>query len=354
MQTYIQSHFIGAEYLQPIERCFKEFKAYLSQFPDVLKLTVCVCGSYTTGLASIANSSLDLIVSMDGGSLTSSLDRDQLVLALSTGLKDWECLTDLKTTEGNHKLLLAEMEGLEIKFSIRTCKPRTFPMNELYHTQLFGSYSLCDPRVPVVISLIKSWARKAGYSFEIPSANCPFSGFHWTLLVVFFLIKIRMVPNLHRLSTVVSQLPKEVFGPRFDRDCFVVVSDRSVGEKLTHGSPSQQLSIGKVILDFFGWLSEFDLLSKCVALQVAGTTLSDFPIRLGWINVVDPCKAGWASVIDPSIDQKSQVIFALKLARLARKIHSQLKHADEKTMTDLLTGRINPEGPSRKIDRAVP
>jgi hypothetical protein len=293
---------------------------------------------------------------MDGGALTNSLDQDQLVLALSTGLKDWEYLASLKSTEGVSRLLVAEAKGLNVKLCIRTCKPRTFPVNELYHTQLFSSYSLCDPRVSIITGLVKRWARKAGYSHEIPSANCPFSGFHWTILVLFFLIRIRLVPNLHRLGSVATQLPREVFGPRYDRDSFVVITDRAVGSKISQGSPARQLPLSHIIVRFFEWFSGLDVLSECVALQSASDLqTSQIPVKLGWINVVDPCRAGWVSVIDPGIDQKSQVLFALKLARLAKKIFVQMRNAgDERTIVDLITGRLTPDGPSSKVDRAVP
>lgn len=354
IQSYVERHFISSDHSQSIEKSLREFKAYVSQFPDVLKLTVCVSGSYASGLASQEDSNLDVVVIMDGGALTNSLDRDQLVLALSTGLKDWENILELKTTQSNPRLLVADLVGNRTKFYIRTCKPRTFPLNELYHAKLFSSYSFCDPRISIVISLVKRWARKSGFSSDMSTLGCPFSGFHWTIIVSFFLLKIRMLPNLHRLTSVANHLPKEVYGPRQDRDSFVLVSDRSIGEKLTQNSPTQKLPLSRILVEFFGWLSELDLLSQCIALQSTGSSQAETPVRLGWINVVDPCKAGWVSVIDPSISQKSQVLFALRLSRYARKLFAKLQGSDERTITNLLTGRMSPDGPSPTYDRAVP
>ena len=353
MQMYLQRHFVGPTSLSTVDALLGEFKEYISRFPDVIKLTICLSGSYASGLSLREDSSLDLIVSMDGGQLTSSLDGDQLALALSTGLNDWEKLNKLTPVGSGTSLLIVEPKGSDLTLRIRTCKPSTFPINNLYHSQLFSSYSLCDPRVPAVVALVKHWARRSGYSRENSSKSSPFSGFHWTIIAIAFLIDANVVPNLHLLAAALPDAPREVFGPNPNSDSFVLVSDSAVGRRLSRDPKTQKLTVKQLLGQFFLWLAEIDLLATAIDIKAEKVA---FPSpRKGWLWVADPTRAGECNTLANSTDQKLEVIFAMRLRRSAQSVLASLAQVtDEAEFTRILSARASVDGAVVKVDAAVP
>jgi DNA polymerase sigma len=62
-----------------------------------------------------------------------------------------------------------------------------------YNTRLLGEYAKMDPRVVALVLCVKRWAKMAQVS-DAKMGNL--SSYSWSLLVIYFLQKIRMVPSL--------------------------------------------------------------------------------------------------------------------------------------------------------------
>ena len=352
MQNYIQNSFVSKEALLRVETCLSELNEYITRFPDVLKLTVCLTGSYSTGLAARNGSSIDLVVCMDGGSLTDGLNGHHLAVALSTGLNDWEFLSSLNPSAPEASLLIADTIDSSIKLKIRACKPSNFPLNHLYHSRLLSSYAFCDPRHPALVGLIKQWACSSGFSTSIPSSHCPLSGFHWTIIVTAFLIGAQIVPNLHQASAVVRELPRDQYGPRPEKDAYIVVPDAAAGKRLFSNTANLSVTVSQLAVDFFRWLSLTDLLAWAISLQAAGPADPLPSPKRGWIVIADPALPGIFNTVDPTFDQKGQVVFAMKLQREAAKVFETIREGDERVLTGILSSHGEPR--CVKVDKAAP
>jgi hypothetical protein len=354
MQAYLQKLFVGQNALQQAETSLRRFKDYVSQFPDVIKLTICPMGSFSTGLCLRDASSLDLIVCMDGGQLTNTLSGDQLALALSKGPTEWGDLTILEPVGDGTSLLILATKDSERKLRIFTCKPSTFPFNVLNHTQLFSSYASCDSRVPIVIALIKHWAAFSGNSRPIVNLACPLSGFHWTILILYYLVESGAVPNLHEITSEFPGVPTTVYGPRPDRDSFVCIENSKSARKIL----AKRASIGddpfQLCAGFFDWLSTIDLLSVMIDLREAGKRRLIPTARKGWIVIVDPVKPGIHNTINTELGQKSQVEYAMKLRRTSLLMAERLRGSTEANFIKKMLSKNTDGIASLKVDRAVP
>lgn len=337
IKRFLQTDMVGPKTHAKVVGCLSELHEYIAGFPSVLKLSVILIGSYSSGLAFRSGSMVDLIVRMDGGALTASLDGDQLALALSAGLKDWPYLKNLTPLGNNSGTLICETRDPCIILRIRACNTERFPVSNFFHSKLFSSYSNIDPKIVVFISGLKHWARTCGFSSPVPFSNCPFSGFHWTILAIFFLTQTNLVPNLHATSGA----PRVQYGPgRLD---FWLVSDRVEGYSIG------KYNIKEVFEFFFQWLGKTDLLATSVSLQP-----NEF-FKRGWLNIFDPCAATIVNTVDAN-NQKDQVVFAMKLQREALLMTTLVKNATD--ISDLIYTKTismlsNGDGPVHKIDVAT-
>ena len=357
----LQTDLVGLETLGRVNNCLSELQQYIAGVPSVLKLSICTIGSYSTGLASRSGSMVDLVVRMDGGALTAALDGDQLALALAAGLKDWAFLTSLTPLGNNSATLICETIDRSIVLRVRACNTERFPVNHLYHSKLFGSYARCDPRFVILIIATKNWARTSGFSAQVPSSDCPLSGFHWTILVLFFLTNSGYVPNLHNPPSWLRDLPTVQYGPRQSEHSFASVANAEIGKRVCGLVELKELTIPTLVSRFFEWLAKTDLLSTSINMQVAGSDKKPLPPRKGWISILDPTMPWAENTIDHSFTQKSQVVFAMKLQREATLMAGLTKKASEIDLPGILCPKRvsmalspNSENSVRKIDVSVP
>lgn len=333
MNRYLQSDYVGTLTLSKVEKCVNAFQQYIACFPSVLKLSVSLIGSYSSGLASRSGSMVDLLVRMDGGSLTMSLNSDELASALSAGLKDWAFLTSVTPLLNNSGTLICETEESCIFFRIRACNTEKFPVSHLFHSKLFASYLNIDPsKIVVFLNSIKHWSRISGFSSPVPYSACPLSGFHWTIIGLFFLQACGFIPSVFQGSVA--------FGPKIE-DSFASMPQHF----------PIKVPIGELVGRFFSWLAKTDLLSTIVSLKQE----KHIQGKKGWLNILDPTLPYEQNTVDPSFDQKEQVLFAMKLSREAGKL-THIKTEQElvgivyaKSISMLTSGN----GPVCKISVAV-
>lgn len=354
MQAYIESHYIGDRRLETVNSCLNRFKDYVSRFPEVIKLTVCPVGSFTTGFASTDSTTLDLVVCMDGGTLTRSLNGDQLALALSKGLNDWNELHNLVAVGNDSSTLILETKETKNLIRIHACKPNTFPINYLYHSRLFTSYAFSDPRVAPLVALVKNWAQTSGFCQTLPSTQCPLSGFHWTILVLYFLINSHTIPNLHQLTNILPDVPREIYGPNVQSDSFVLVQDAISGRRLSAYFNGMKSDFNSLLFKFFEWLAATDLLIHMIDLREAGTGAQLHSTMRGWIVIIDPTCSGTINTVKTDDGQKSQVEFAIRLQRTAKLMWERMRDGDENNLLKALSSRTILGGGVSKVDKAVP
>ncbi len=311
-------------------------------------------GSLTTGLGSRQSLGLDFIVSMDGGHLTDSLSGDQLAVALSKGLTDWNDLASLEAVGEGSSILSISTSNSQARVRIFACKPSTFPLNFLNHTLLFSSYALCDPRAPIVVSLIKQWATSVEFSSPDVKLSCPFSGFHWTILILYFLVDVGVLPNLHKPTVESTEITKVIYGPNPERHSFACIKDPKHAQLLLKGSPGIADNVFQLCSGFFDWLASIDLLTVVIDMRLAGSGRMTTSNHKGWISIADPAMPGFYNTVNTFAGQKSQVEFALKLRKLASTMPAKLRGSTEATFIKSLMSRANTTGPSLKIDKAVP
>jgi hypothetical protein len=354
MQSYIQNHIVGLKSLNLVNSCLAQFREYVARFPEVIKLTISPTGSYTSGLASRENSILDIVACMDGGALTNNLTSDQLALALSKGLNDWSDLASLEAVGDGSGVLILTTKNANFKLRIITCKPATFPLNFVYHSMLFGSFAFCDPRATVVITFVKEWAIAFGFSSSVFRLNCPFSGFHWTILTLYFLIESGVLPNLHGLTRDFPSFQRVVYGPSPTEDSFLCVQDSTVAQQLMRNRRTISDDVFQLCAGFFDWLSAVDLLQVVFDLRTAGNRRIETTQRKGWIFIADPSKSGCVNTVEGELGQKSQVEFAIKLRRAAGIMPARLRGCTENTFFKQLVSKSSTGMQTMRLEKGVP
>jgi len=350
IEKYLQEDYIASDTSETIQKCVDELRAYVAGFPDVLKLTLTISGSHATGLASRADSMVDLIVKMEG-KLTRKLDGDQLAVALSAGLNDWSFVTQVTPVEGNTALLLCKTKNEAIVLRVLACNTVSFPSSQMYHSRLINSYAVCDPRVPILITMVKRWARCYGFSSPIALETCPFSGFHWTILALYFLIETGIAPNLHHVGvTRRDDVTRIQYGPSPLEHVFALVTRQQCNPP-----PATEIEMVQITGRFFEWLSSVDLLSQVLCIKKVGVCA---PIQntSGWIRVMDPCTVTEVNTVTASKNQKNQIVFALKIRKAAKQILDDCRKEGEKALSTQLYAKrmIGGPGSRQKIDVAVP
>ena len=213
---------------------------------------------------------------------------------------------------------------------------------------------MCDSRAPVVIALIKHWASFTGHSKPVVTLACPFSGFHWTILTLYFLIESDVIPNLHDVNPAAPDHVKVVYGPRPERDSFLNITDTKSARKLTVGHRTVSDDPFQLCGGFFDWLSSVDLLNVIIDIREAGKRRMIPTDRKGWIVVADPVQPGIHNTIRTDSGQKSQVEFAMKLRKTAKVVTEKLRGTNETTFFNQLLSRTADNGSSNKLDKAVP
>lgn len=353
LTKYRDNDVVTVDAVTSIVSCVSDLRAYIESLSNVLKLSVHVIGSFATGLALLGSSPLDILVVLDGGHLTSSLDNDQLALALGAALGDWKDLKTVSQVAHQTGMLLCETREGQIRLNMHASDTSRIPVSYMYHSILFSSYARLNSRVPVFVGLVKRWARTCGFSSRIACESCPLTGFHWTIISLSFLIDSGIIPNLHIPCVKTASLDRIQFGPNSDTDSFAVITDEVVGHKLNKGFlKSKNSTPNEYLAKFFGWLATADLLACSIKLQSAGSTGTSPTTTRGWLNIVDPCVPGDRNTIHPSISQKAIVRCAMTISREASKA---AKILDETKLAEYIYTKKTENDPnSRKIDVAVP
>ncbi len=296
-----------------------DLKEFIGGLSNILKLTVHVVGSYSCGLASRSDSPVDLLVTLDGGQLTSSLDNDQLAMALSAALYDWKSVGSMHQHGNQTGLLLCDTRGVKLRINMVACDVGRIPASYIFHTVLFASYTRFNSRVPIFISMVKRWAKACGVSRRTATEMCPLTGFHWTIISLHFLINLGLVPNLHIPSPKTASLERVHFGPSRVIDSFACIPNETVGHKVNKGSilnKTKNNGIMEYMKQFFHFLATTDLLNETLSLQFAGVT-NPVPSMRGWITIIDPCLPGQVNTINSMLSQKCVVTCAMLIRRHA-------------------------------------
>lgn len=349
MQKYLRSQYVGKEKVSIVEKCLRELNDYVSKFPEVIKINIYLSGSFSTGLACRNTSALDVVVCMNGGQLTDSLESDQLALALLTGLQDSTFLRKLEPVCNGTGMITCTTSDGSLSVCMRVCKPNSIPVTNLFHSRLFASYALMDPAVPAFVCLIKDWALQSGFSSPSHIPESVLSGFHWTCITLHFLVESEFLPNLHIARSPISTTLQ--YGPRSDRDSFVVVEDKTVPLQLLEDLNGRNVAMKHLIVNFFHWLSRTDLLDTCICMQGSGTHNIPNPTK-GWIFIADPTRPGLVNTVNSFLFQRDQVIFAMKLQREALRVFQAIRSRDERVVAATLFAR--PGCDKVMVDKAVP
>lgn len=331
-----------------------ELKEFIGGLSNILKLTVHVIGSYSAGLALRSDSPVDLLVVLDGGQLTSSLDNDQLAMALSAALYDWKSVGEMHQQGNQSGLLLCNTRGIKLHMNLFACDAGRIPASYIFHTVLFSSYARFNSRVPIFISMVKRWARASGISRRTASETCPLTGFHWTIIALHFLISIGLIPNLHIPSPRTTSLQRIQFGANAVIDTFAVIADEVVGRKVNKGSilnKTKNNGMMEYLKQFFLFLASTDLLNQTISLQFAGVT-NPAPSPRGWLSIVDPCLPGQVNTINPLLSQKSVVTCGMLIQRLAK---TMAEMDEEDRLAEFMFSQHAADKSNREtIDVAVP
>jgi hypothetical protein len=119
--------------------------------------------------------------------------------------------------------------------------------------------------------------------------------------------------------------------------------------------PGPTHDIIQLIHGFFEWLGEFDLLLP-INLKTAGTGSTVQQPKSGWLRILDPCTVADINTVTASINQKNQILFALKIRKGAKRLLSEFRLSGEKALANELYAKrlFGGPGSTQKIDIAVP
>lgn len=341
IEDYLKTDFVGASQSDKVNAYVDEFRNHLASLSERVSITftVALCGSYGSGLASRSDSLVDVIVKLDGKA-TRGLDKNMLAQIVELIIQDWSIYENHVRHQDDADLIICntKVPGLTLRISV--CTSSLFDIEKLFHVRLFHSYANSHTRVPIFISAIKRWARSHDLSLPVVKESCPFSGFHWTIVGLAFLIEQQVVPNLHELARASSDIPRMQFGANKDIDVFALIENPS------HVSTGHE--VGDLFIAFLEWLSQTDLLTREIDLR-AITHVDRQPSQRGYLVINNPCKVNAVNTVNASFHQRHQIVFGLKIRRAASDCLDTLKKS--RSISKLL---YPPSGVFQRIDIAVP
>jgi hypothetical protein len=192
----------------------------------------------------------------------------------------------------------------------------------------------------VFITAVKRWAISNHLKKNVADRGTPFSGFHWTIIALSYLIEHHVVPNLHELARESPDLPRMQYGANVDVDIFAFI------EKPSHVSTGHE--INDLFQGFMDWLSRIDLLSLELDIRTSSVSVRP-PKQRGFLVINDPCSmASINTVVAPS-HQREHIVFGLKIRNAAEVALEQMQK--NISVTDLVYPATSK---NLRVDVAVP
>lgn len=169
----------------------------------------------------------------------------------------------------------------------------------LHNTKLLSCYSLCDPRVKVMVLFVKSWAKRR-------KINSPYHGtlssYGYVLMVLHYLINVvkpPVLPNLQHVPAAMIDHPDNIselegYNVRFWRDEAAIAATVQRGQM-----NSNTESIGNLLRGFFQYFGtnnppySFDWMTQVLSLRTIG-------------GIVTKQSKGWKGTKTVTIETKNQ------------------------------------------------
>ena len=339
IEDYLRTDVVSKSVSDKVNSCVDDLRLHLASLSERVNIafTVALYGSYGSGLASRSESLVDVIVKLDS-KRTRSLERGRLAQIVEFIIQDWQMYENHVRPQDDTDLIICNTKVPGVTLRIWVCTSGLFEIEKLFHTRLFQSYGHSHTRVAIFISAVKRWAKSVDLSSSVVRDSCLFSGFHWTVLALVFLIEQHVVPNLHDLARESSEMPRMQFGANKDLDVFALIENPS------HIATGHE--VGDLFIGFIEWLSHTDLLTRVIDLR--SVTVRQ-PNQRGYLVIHDPCKVSSVNTVNPLFHQRFQIVFGLKIRKAASDCLDALKQS--RSISNLL---YPPRGVFQRIDVAVP
>lgn len=195
----------------------------------------------------------------------------------------------------NAKIPILKFSHKETNLEFDICADNPLPQ---YNTELLLTYSKCDPRVNVMIVLVKTWAKRKGIG---SSSTGHLSSYSWSLMVIFFLQVAKVLPVL--TSPELAELDRSGKDARFCRD--VEAANKSLLAKDTR-------SVGELLRDFFTFYAwQFNRSNNCICVRSG--TLKSFKAkrrrsgREDWFVILDPFESNQNQFIPNNVQDTRRV-----------------------------------------------
>lgn len=242
--------------------------AILGLFPQ----TQCVpFGSSVNGFGKL-NCDLDIAVKLDGCSGTNNSD-SRLIFHTKTSLSNgrsqvqryMETLADmiqlfLPGCSGVKRILQARVPIVKYKQDLTgvDCDLSMTNMTAVYMSELLYTFGCVDWRVRPLVFTVKHWAAAVNLTNSTPGRWI--TNFSLTLLVIFYLQQIKILPTIDMLKQMARSVDK-----RISDDGVNCTFLRDVSSFQTNPVPEVS-TLGSLLLGFFEYYATFDFGSKAVAL----------------------------------------------------------------------------------------
>ena len=339
MEEYLAKDRVSENQCAQINGLLEDLRNQLQRLELPLSFTVTLFGSYGSGLASKSCSEVDILVKFDG-KLIRAASQDQLGQALVMAIKDWSNIADLVAYDDNTGLISCKSKEPLLKLRMLACKSSSFPLQYLYHVRLFHSYANCHSRAPVFITAVKRWATSNHLKKSVADRATPFTGFHWTVIALAYLIGHQIAPNLHELANRAPDVPRMQYGPSAELDVFASIEEQS------HVSTGHE--INDLFRGFVTWLSQTDLLSVDIDIRSSSLSMRP-PNKRGYLVIMDPCSTTPVNTVVTPCHQREHIVFGLRVRKAAEVALDQL--TKDISVTDLVYPATSM---NLRVDVAVP
>jgi hypothetical protein len=309
-----------------VEESLTGLEAYINSLPAELNLRVFLTGSYATGL-SLDDSDVNVVFRL-GGETPRSLDPEQLADAIRLGFSDCGVFKQIEKVPGPglEPVLLCTLPTDSV-MRVIAVNSDNFPLADLFSAKLVLSYCRLHSSVSLFLLLVKSWGRQYKPTHSGSPVPSPLTGFHWTMIGLYFLVEFGLVPNL---SSPAGGADRDIYGP--------IPEEHSFGSGCGQEFKISEIPLAEIFRSFFLFLSKFDLLSRPICLQNAGQSTPINPRLLapGWLTIIHPTSPKLESVVPRPEDQKFHVKYGMLLQRHAAGIYDRIQKSSETEMVEIV------------------
>ncbi|CAF4115640.1 unnamed protein product [Rotaria sp. Silwood2] len=153
-----------------------------------------------------------------------------------------------------------------------------------YMSKLLWGLSSIDSRVAPLVFVIRRWAREASITQSTPGPW--FSNFQMTLLVLFYLQSIRILPKLNYINeqsvTTPSSSPsQDATSTNGDLSDDLILMNELENIRRVHPNKSNNDSLATLFKGFFSFYENFDFQSSVITLLERQNTLKSLLIQAG-------------------------------------------------------------------------